>query len=114
MTDQANDAPLPLTHAAAGDPELLIEALACLILRGDQDALTIDVEERRRHFKTYRDGFALMIYADRATGAIRLTIVGEQALPMMEQLVDDVAAGRLDLVPEMFRPERDGAPEETS
>jgi hypothetical protein len=110
MTDQANDGPPPLIDEAAGDPNLLIEALACLILRGDGDSVTIDVEERRRHFQTYPQGFALMIYADRPTGAIKLTIVGEQALPMMEQLVEDVSAGRLDRVPEMFRPER----EETS
>jgi hypothetical protein len=105
MSERDRGAPLPAIDNAAGDPELLIEALACLILRGDGDAVTIPVQERLRTYQTFRSGFALMVFDDiKATGALQVTIVGEQAIPMMHDLADDIGRGRVDTVPEMFRP----------
>lgn len=96
-------APLPYGHGA-GDMQVLTEALACLIRRQPQETLLVTVAERLELFETFRTGYGLVCFQDGATGAIKLTLTGDQALPGVEEIMRDVENGRTDRVPSMFRP----------
>lgn len=98
--------PLPGQGEAAGEEQLALTALAALVARSGRDSLAVTVEDLRLLYELYPRGYGLVVYHNQGTGAMLVSLVGEQSLDLVKDIVDDVRGGRpmQDAIPELFKP----------
>jgi hypothetical protein len=69
-----------------GDPQVMAEAIACLLLRNDVTQITVGVRERIELYELFPRGFGLTAFAVDATGEVCVTLHGEPSLEMLTTL----------------------------
>lgn len=91
----------------AGSEQVVMESVACLILRGAVDHIIIEPWERRRLYDLFKTGFALTAYEDPRTFEVKLSLVGPDGIPVLLDLIRDGDNGdgtfKRDLVPDMIK-----------
>ena len=83
--------PPPFQEAGAGDSELPTLVLAALIARSPDDSVQVSKADLDRLYELFPHGFG-MVVAGR-DGDIRVTLIGEQGVGQVRDMVDDLNGG---------------------
>jgi len=92
-----------MNDTIGGDPSLVTEIVAMLMLRSGQDTLTFtaaDFEELRRVFP---DGHALLAYGDDHNRTVSIKLLGYESRPLVDAIYDELEDGRTDLLERLFK-----------
>lgn len=92
---------------ASGQLDIVQEVLACLILRSPSDSLLVSGEEQQRLYTLFPQGFGIVIWGDPGRQTLRVTLVGEAARELVEDIADDLEQGREVWVPPLFGADRE-------
>lgn len=93
----------PADYRGSGDEQTMMEAVACLILRGGVMQVTVDPAERSSLYERFPHGFGLVALSEGASGRLTVTVTGEEFSAGLTDVQREMDRGGTPSLPPYFK-----------